>query len=178
MILRALFIPLISGGTLETYSLRMSANDPNIVVTVSGGELNIGAGGYHPNSLDGITDQRHINFPLNSAGTLPFNGSNTAPFNEVFFVQGSPLSLGASAQSLEITDATFNPSTNEVTLRWIDTGATYLIQATDDLNFFEEVSEINVNKTADTISYPSEIAFTFTDPGAAQKRFWRVKGGS
>ena len=187
----------ISGGTLETYSLRMSANDPNIVVTVSGGELNIGAGGYNPNSLDGITDQRHINFPLNSAGTLTitdatqltfeefytngtllFNGSNTAPFNEVFFVQGSTLSLGASAQSLEITDATFNPSTNEVTLRWIDTGTTYLIQATDDLNFFEGVSEINVNETADTTSYPGEIAFTFTDPGTAQKRFWRVKVSS
>ncbi len=184
----------ISGGTLDTYSLRMSAADNNIVVTISGGEVSIGAGEYIPNSLDGITDQRYINFPDSSTGTLTiadatqltfeefhtngtllFNGSNTTPFDKVFSVEGSTLSLRASTQSLEITNATFNPATKEVTLRWTDTGATYLIESTNDLNFSENVSEISVDETADTTSFPGEIAFTFTDPGAAQKRFWRIK---
>ncbi len=102
----------LTGGTLSTYSLNMSAADNNIVVTLSDGQFIVGAGGYNPNSTDGITDQRNVNFsPGGSAtwqldgadqatfeglytnGTLLADGDNSSPFGSTFQVSGDTISL-------------------------------------------------------------------------------------
>jgi len=102
----------LTGGALSSYSLNMSAADNNIVVTLSDGQFIVGAGGYNPNSTDGITDERNVNFtPGGSAtwqlegadqalfeglytnGTLLAGSDNSAPFDSTFQVSGDTISL-------------------------------------------------------------------------------------
>ena len=102
----------LTGGALSSYSLNMSAADNNIVVTLSDGQFIVGVGGYNPNSTDGITDERNVNFtPGGSAtwqlegadqalfeglytnGTLLAGSDNSAPFDSTFQVSGDTISL-------------------------------------------------------------------------------------
>lgn len=88
--------------------------------------------------------------------------------------------LGALA--LHITDFEYLPGASPDTiLRWTDDmSAAYEIVATDALPFGGGsdllIQVIPANGLIDVDSYPGEVQFSFTDPGAgASSRFWRVQ---
>jgi hypothetical protein len=85
------------------------------------------------------------------------------------------------AKALWITNFEFQPETSPNTmLRWTDFSAVYKLVATDVLPFGDGSNMvIQVNSTnglIDTESYPEEVLFSFTDPGATgSNRFWSVQ---
>lgn len=86
---------------------------------------------------------------------------------------------GGGQGTLEITSFKIDSLTNEITLRWINTGASsYTIEGDDDLDFSSGSSDVFLDGSEDATSHPGEIEFTFTDPSGGALRFWRISSGS
>lgn len=85
------------------------------------------------------------------------------------------------AKAFWITHAEFQPDApTNTTLRWMDFSTAYQVVATDELPFgggSNWVIQVDpANGLIDTESYPEEVLFSFTDPGATgSSRFWRVQ---
>ncbi len=86
---------------------------------------------------------------------------------------------GGGQGTLEITSFKIDSLTNEITLRWINTGASsYTIEGDDDLDFSSGSSDVFLDGSEDATSHPGEIEFTFKDPSGGALRFWRISSGS
>lgn len=86
---------------------------------------------------------------------------------------------GPGQGNLEITAFQLDPLTNQITLRWTDTGAaSYTIEGDDDLDYSSGSSDVSLDGSEDTTTHPGEIEFTFTDPSGGALRFWRISTGS
>lgn len=78
---------------------------------------------------------------------------------------------------VKVTNIDFNPLTQDVTIRFVDSGATsYIIQSNADLDFNTGTTNYLLDGSEDTATFPGEIEFTFNDPTAtSSKHFWRVR---
>jgi hypothetical protein len=78
---------------------------------------------------------------------------------------------------LQVTAIGFDPLTKDVTIRFVDTGASsYTIESDADLDFGTGVTEYPLDGSEDTVTYPGEIEFTFNDPTATGSfHSWRVR---
>jgi hypothetical protein len=79
---------------------------------------------------------------------------------------------------ISITNFSYNATTNNVTLRWIDGGfGTYTIQSDADLDFTSGTTVYTLDGSEDATTYAGEIEYIFNDPSATEaKNFWRVVG--
>ena len=78
-----------------------------------------------------------------------------------------------AAGPTKITSVDFNSTTKMVTLRWLDTGGSYSIQASDDLEWGTPTT-IEINGETEV---GDDLQLIFSDPGitdSTQTRFWRV----
>ena len=107
-----------------------------------------------------------INKP-NQSGEYTGNG-NTVTWKTVEAI------VREGATPTQITFVDFNKDTRNVTLRWLDTGGSYSIQASNDLAWSSPTRiELNGSET----KMGDDLQLIFTDPGitdSTQTRFWRV----